>query len=387
VCLAAYSNMKRHKILFGSAALLSSIVLTGCPANPPSTTKIGVVIPLTGDAASIGENTKKGIDLAVEQINGAKDSKEPKIEVVYEDSRALPAEGLSAFKKLETDKVSMVIGDVASSVTLAIAPVAEKDKVVLLSPLSSAPAITKAGDFIFRNVPSDTLGGQIAASFTVKDRGAKSLAVLSINNEFGIGLKKSFSEKVLSLGAKVVSSQSYDQGSNDFRTQLLKIKESNPDFVFLVGYGEVSQVLIQAKQLGLKTKFIGTGLLEDPNFLKTAKNTSEGVFLTQLQYTPDSLDPQVKTFVESFKKKYGAEASIISAYGYDAMRIASQAIAKSDHTAEGIRDQLYKTQGFDGVTGQVSFDKNGDVMQPMGVKIINGSKFKWVKQKIDVNAK
>ncbi|MHA1757143.1 MAG: ABC transporter substrate-binding protein, partial [Promethearchaeota archaeon] len=223
-------------------------------------------MPLTGDAALYGQSIKKGIDIAVAEINKTGGIKGRKILVIYEDSKALPAEGVTAFKKLiNIHNVPAVIGDAVSSVTLAIAPIAEKDKIVVLSPLSSAPAITHAGDFIFRNVPSDLFGGKVAAYFAVKHQCWTSLAILYINNDFGVGLKEVFSDVVESLGGKIVASEAYEQGSTDFRTQLSKIKETDPDAIFLVGYREAPQILIQAKEKGIKAKFLGTGLLEDPN--------------------------------------------------------------------------------------------------------------------------
>ena len=379
--------MKKLGIILGIiivVALAIGLIATHTKKEPEEI-KIGAILPLTGDAALYGESIKKGIDLAIEEINMAGGIKGKKVRIIYEDSKASPGEGVSALNKLiSTDKVLAIIGDAVSSVTLAIAPIAEKNKIVILSPLSSAPAITNAGDFIFRNVPSDLFGGKVAAYFAVKQQGWQKLAILFINNDFGVGLQQVFSKEVMNLGGKIVASEAYEQGSTDFRTQLIKIKNANPDAIFLVGYREVPQILIQAKELKLRGRFLGTGLLEDPNVIKVAKDAAEGLFFTQLQYTPDSPDPIVKRFVDSFEKKYNSKPDIIAAYGYDSMAVLAFAMEKSNLTSISIKKELYKVKNFKGVTGEISFDENGDVIQPMGVKVIKNGKFQWYINKLAV---
>ncbi|PJC28489.1 hypothetical protein CO053_04400 [Candidatus Shapirobacteria bacterium CG_4_9_14_0_2_um_filter_40_11] len=351
----------------------------------PQEIKIGAILPLTGDAALYGESIKKGIDLGVMQINEAGGIQGKKISILYEDSRALPADGVSAIRKLiDIHKVPVIIGDAVSSVTLAIAPIAEKNKVVLFSPLSSAPAITNAGDFIFRNVPSDLFQGKVAAYFSVKDQAWHSLAILYINNDYGVGLRDTFSNVVEALGGKIVASEAYEQGSADFRTQLSKIKEANPQAVFVVGYREAAQILIQAKEIGLKAKILGTGLFEDPGIIKVTKDAAEEVFYTIPQYTSDSPEPKVREFVKAFKEKHGSEPDIIAAYGYESMNVLHYALAKSKLTSDSIKEELYKIKDFEGVTGKISFDENGDIIQPMGVKIIKEGKPIWYKKEVSL---
>jgi len=380
-------NHKSSIVLSIISILIASLVIFsfGCAKKEEKEIKIGAILPLTGDAAQYGDSIKKGVDLALTQINSKGGIKGRPVTVIYEDSKAVPADGVAAFQKLvDVNRVIAVIGDAVSSVTLAFAPIAEKNRVVVLSPLSSAPVLTNAGDFIFRNVPSDLYGGRVAAYFAVKDQGWQKLAILYINNDFGVGLKRVFSENVESLGSQIVAGEAYEPGTRDFRTQLLKIRATNPEAIFIVGYGEVPQILIQAKEIGLKIKFLGTGLLENPNVIKVAKEAAEGIYFTQLQYDASSNDPLVMAFVGTFTKKYNAKPDIIAAYGYDAMELLSFAIERSNLTSEGIRDQLYKVKNFHGVTGDITFDKSGDVIQPLGIKTVRNGQFVWFKNKISI---
>lgn len=378
--------MKKLWIIIGIVvALILAVLFVTQTKKEPKEIRIGAILPLTGDAAFYGQSIRRGIDLAVEQIRSKAGTKGRTIMVVYEDSKAVPADGVAAFQKLiDVDRVVAIIGDAVSSVTLAFAPIAERNKVVVLSPLSSAPALTNAGDFIFRNVPSDLYGGGVAAHFAVKDQGWKKLGILYINNDFGVGLKQVFSENAERLGSKIVASEAFEQRATDFRTQLLKIKSTSPEAIFVVGYQEVPQILIQAKEMGLKTKFLGTGLLEDPNVIKVAKEAAEGIYFTQLQYDATSKDPLVIDFVGTFTKNYNSKPDIISAYGYDAMKVLAYAMEMSNLTSESIRDQMYKVKNFHGVTGDITFDKNGDVIQPMGIKTVRKGEFVWYKYEVSI---
>ena len=378
--------MKKALIIAISAAAVIACVI-GCQGMfGPKEIKIGAILPLSGDAALYGVSPQKGMNVALDEINKYGGIKGKKLIIQYEDSKALPNDGVAACNKLITiDKVKAIIGDAASSVTLAIAPIVEKNKVVLLSPLSSAPAITNAGDYIFRIVPSDLFGGKIAAYFAVKDQLWEKVAILYINNDFGVGLKDVFKNELEALGGAVVIAESADQGSTDFRTQLFKIKKSKPEAIFVIGYRETPKILIQMREIGLKIPVLGTGDMEDPNLIKIARKAAEGIFFTQLKYDITDSTSSLVEFVNRYKMKYNTEPDIFAAYGYDAMRLLAYAIGQSDFTGEGIKNALYQVKSFKGVTGEISFDANGDVIQTMGVKTVKNGKFIWYKKEINLN--
>lgn len=238
---------KLKSIIYGLIAILLIITAfsLGC-AKKEKEIKIGAILPLTGDAAKYGESAKRAIDLAVEEINSTGGIKGSKIKVIYEDDQALPEKGVSAIQKLITvDKVHVVIGAMPSSVTLAMAPIAEKNKVVLFSPASSNPKITEAGDYIFRNDVSDIFEGGKMADETWQRLKFRKAAVLYINNDYGVGIKDVFVYRFTVLGGEIVATENFEQGTTDFRTQLTKIKQGNPEAVYIVGYKEQIQILKQ----------------------------------------------------------------------------------------------------------------------------------------------
>ena len=268
--------MKRFFSLIIIGLVLGGLVWTGCQKKAEEkVVKIGGLMPLSGDGAKYGQSAKSGIDLAIEGINAKGGVKGHKIEVIYEDSQGLPTTGVSAFQKLITsNEKPAVIGGLFSSVTLAIAPIANREHVVVLSPTSSAPAITKAGDYIFRNCASDIFEGEIMARAAKETLGLTRIAIIYINNDYGVGIKNVFKKEFTVLGGKLVAEEAFPQGATDFRTQITKVKQFNPEAVYIIGYRELGSLLKQAKELGLNVQFLSTVMFEDPEILKIAGNAN-----------------------------------------------------------------------------------------------------------------
>lgn len=354
--------MKKNKIIFIST-LVVFIGILGLffgtrQQKELGEIKIGSIGPLTGAAASYGEKMTRAIDLAVNEINEKGGINGKKVVVKHEDDKLEAKDGVSAFQKLvSVDKAVAVIGAAGSSVTLAIAPMAEKSKVVLITPISSAVAISKSGNFIFRICPSDALQGKIVAKW-VMEKGLKNAAVLYMNNDYGIGLKDGFKEEFVKLGGKVVVEETFEKGSTDVRTQISKIKEVKADALFIPAYiEEAGIVLKQIKELNLTAQIFGTDPYHDPKMLEIAGNAADGVLFT------DVTSPSGKAFEEfakKYKAKYNQDADVVSAQSYDATLAVIKAIEKAGTDAVKIKDELYKVK-FEGASGQIEFDKNGDV--------------------------
>lgn len=367
------------KVLIGvgvAAVVLLGVFFWARQARDPDDITVGAILPLSGDGAKYGAAARRAIDLGVSKVNddGGIDGK--RLVVVFEDSKGAGKDGVSAIQKLITvNRVPAVIGDLLSSVTLAMAPVAERHRVVLLSPTSSAPKITSAGDYIFRNCASDVFEGKIMAEAAVQQLNIRKVAVLYINNDYGVGITDVFRPTFTAQGGSIVAQEAFAQGVTDFRTQLTKIAATKPDAVYIVGYKELGLLLRQARELGIKAQFLSTVMFEDPEILAVAGNAAEGVIYSARAYDPNSDEPHVKEFVGAFKQRYGEEPDIFAAYAYDAIRILVLAIKTGGTSADKIKHALYSIRDFVGVTGSTSFDANGDVIQPAYLKIVRDGKF------------
>lgn len=334
--------------------------------------KIGALLPLTGDAASYGENAKKGIEVAVKEIND-KNLLGSKLEVVFENSKCDEREALTAMEKLiNVDKVNVVIGDMCSSATLAVSPIAEKNRVVLISPASTSQKITEAGDFIFRTVPSDALEG-IAGAKLVDDLDYKRLAIMYLNNDYGTSFKRALSEGLKNLGREVVAEESFEQNSRDMNAQLKRIKSKNPDSLYIISNmpKPAGIILMQIQELGLPVQVFGSEGLKDQSVLDASLGAGEGLILT---FPAKNGGESFQRFEMLYKEMFNAPPGIFSAESYDAVQVIAEAIKDSDKSSESIRDRLYELV-YDGASGLIDFDENGDISRQYTLLIARNNEF------------
>lgn len=343
--------------------------------------KIGAILPLTGSAAPYGENAKRGIELALSEINSKGGINGRLIKVIYEDSKTEPKEAVSALNKLfSLEGIRLIIGDINSSGVLAMAPIAEKNKIVLLSPGASNPKISESGDYIFRNWHSDALEGQVDAEYAYSKMGWRTAAILYVDAAYGVGLAETFRKVFDTLGGKIIIFESYAQDATDMRTQISKIVAAKPDGLYLPGWPkEMAVALKQLKELGSEIPILSAQGFDDPLILNLAGNAAEGVIFS-VPETPDPNNETVKAFLENYRKRYGQEPGVCSASGYDALRIFAYAIDKVGDNVEQVQIILASLVDFTGADGPVSFDEHGDLLKPFAFKEVKGGEFKPVSE-------
>lgn len=362
--------MDKTKLLLIINIVLLSLITTNCSQNE-QTIKVGAVLPLTGDAAQAGRNTKQGIDLCLEQINSSGGIDGKKIEVIYEDCKGDPKEAVSSIQKLiNIDKVPAVIDNSLSNVTLAMAPIANKNEVILLATGASSPKITNAGDYVFRIWNSDLLEGEVTAEFTNKELGINKISELVINNDYGLGLKEAFTKKFTDLGGKIISQEMFNPGDNDFKNQIAKVLQHDFEALYLVGYPtECSRIITQLKSLGFKGIIIGTVVMADPIIQKAIEETGYECYYP-VPEQPDPTQPSVSDFINAYKKKYNQDPPMLADVGYDAIDIITNGILSTNTRVSGkaIKEYFYRMPKHNGASGTFSFNSNGDVRK--AIKII-----------------
>ena len=361
-----------------SIALIALIGLTVSCAKEPKEIKIGAILPLTGDAAVWGTSLKEGMDLALEEINENGGIQGKPIKLIYEDDKANPADGVAAVQKLlVTDKVKGIVGVANSSVALAIIPIITKEKVIFVSGGASSPKLTGSSPYFFRTWPSDIQEAYAMAKFAVKDKGYKNIAILYINNEYGIGLKESFSRKVLEYGGAILGAELFEQEATDFRTQISKIKALNPEAIYVIGNPkEMARCIRQIKELGIKTQLLSISTLNEPEIVpQIAGDAIEGIFVTDVSFDPKSSDPNTQNFISKFRAKYNKEPGILTVTGYDALKVLSYAMSKVGFDADRIAAELRELKDYPGAGGKLSFTEGGDVIRPVRIAIVKDGKF------------
>ena len=360
---------RTNTLIVISMLTLALLVIAGCSTSTGPTgevveeetgpVKIGFIAPLTGDLSFLGQNIAKGLEMGVEEINRAGGVNGRSVELILEDGKCNAKEAaIAAHKLVNVDEVVAIVGGVCSSETLAAAPIAE-GKTVMISPASSNPAITDAGDYIFRDYPSDVFQGAYAAEFAYNELGARRVATLYCLSDWCVALNNRFKQEFNELGGEIVIEESFDQGSKDLRTQLTKIKNANPDIIYFLSYTESGVVgLQQAKELGITTKIIGGDAWTDQTIPQRAGSASDGALFVEV-YTP--ISNEFRARMEAFTGS--DEVTVGTPQSYDALRILVGVMRKVGTNPEDIKNALYKVK-YEGISGEIVFDSNGDLKTP-----------------------
>lgn len=360
-------------VVIGAGVLLA-IALTRNTSDG-GTIKLGATFPLTGEVASYGQKAKRGIELAVEEINATGGVLGRKVEVDFQDDRHDKKEAVSIVTKFATiNRVPVVFGSAGSSVTLAVAPVANRNKVVLVSPISSSATLsTDGGAFFFRTVPADDLQAETLANW-VYEYGARSVAIVYTNNSWGKPLTDGFQAKFTALGGKVLLTEGVPESATDFRTIIAKLKNLDGlDAVVSPTYPKDGGNFVrQAKELGLAKPMFGGDNWGSPEFLSIAANAADGIFYTA---PSENKSPEYEAFAKRYQAKFDEAPDVFGAYSYDAAMAVSKAIEACGSTEpENIRDALLNVS-FAGASGDIAFRSNGDVAsKAFGRKTIKGGK-------------
>ena len=383
--LAGCSEVSRRHLVviknllsFSFSSLALALTLATPLIGATATIKVGEVDPLTGGVSQFGIGCHQGFVLALEQINAQGGTLGQTIELVTEDDQSKPGQSATAVRKLITqDKVVAILGDATSSATLESAPIAQADKIPMITPTATNPRITEVGGFIFRVCFLDEFQGRALARFAREKLKAERVFTLTdVKQDYSVDLLKFFKDEFTKLGGAIVGEQSYSSGDIDFRAQLTPIRGSKPDAVYVPGYyQEVALIVKQGRQIGLTMPFIGCDGWADQALLTIGGKALDGCFFTN-HFSPEDQSPIVKNFVEKFQGKYGALPDTFSALGYDAARLLGDAIQRAGSSdSQAVRDALAKTAGFPGVTGQISLDANRNAAKPGLIVTVKAGKF------------
>lgn len=337
---------------------------------------------LTGGTATFGTSTHAGVLQAIERINAAGGVLGKKVRVVTEDDQSKPEEAVSAVLKLiKQDNVVAIIGEVASSRSLAAAPQCQQNKIPMLSPASTNPKVTEVGDYIFRACFIDPFQGSTMARFATSTLKLKRFAILTdTKNDYSVGLAQFFRETIKQLGGEIVAEESYSEGDIEFKAQLTSIKTKSPEAVFVPGYyTECALIARQARELGLAVPLLGGDGWDSPKTVEIGGAAVEGVYFTN-HYSAEERRPEVTEFIDTYKKRNGGQLpDAMAVLGYDATMLMIDAIKRARSTdGPKIRDALAATKGFSGVSGKITIDGKRNAQKAIVVLKIEGGTFKFV---------
>lgn len=366
VCLSC--NVRRLIAVAALAAILAGS-LTGCGPGNSGEIVLGHYASMTGSEATFGRSTDNGIKLAIDEINQAGGINGKKVSVITYDDKGDAREAGTAVTRLATrDGVVAVLGEVASSLSLVGAPVCQENGIPMVSPSSTNPAVTKVGDRIFRVCFIDPFQGYVCAKFAREHEGLKANKAAILYDQvaaYAVGLQDEFAKAFTTMGGEIVSKQTYQAGDQDFSAQLTAIRASQPDVIFIPGYyTDVGNIALQARKLGIKAPMLGGDGWDSSKLGEIAGDAINGSFYSN-HYSQQDPDPRVQEFIKKYKDRFGGTPDGLAALGYDAARIACEAIGKAGSLkGDDIAAQLAQTKDFSGVTGKISIDADRNAVKP-----------------------
>ena len=363
-----------------SLCLCLGLLLAGCNGGGDIANEIviGEYGSLTGEDATFGTSTRNGIDIAVDEVNKAGGVLGKTIRVIVEDDQGRPEEAQTVVTKLITkDKVVALLGEVASSRSLAAAPVAQQNGIPMISPSSTNVEITRKGDYIFRVCFLDPFQGYVMAKFVTDTLKLTKVAVLrDIKSDYSVGLANAFIENFKKMGGTIVGDESYSAGDTDFNAQLTSIKSKNPQGVFVPGYyTAVGLIARQAKKQGLLVPLLGGDGWDSPKLMEIGQQALDGSFFAN-HYAVEDPSPEAKKFLVAYKARFNAVPDALAGLGYDAAMVLFDTIKRAG-TTEGakVRDAIAQTKDFAGVTGRITLNAERNADKPAVVLEIKDGKF------------
>lgn len=335
---------------------------------------MGAVMPLSGDAASYGEPISQQLMLAVDNINEAGGIDGKMLEIKLEDGKCNPKDASTAATKLiDVDGVKVIFGGVCSGETLGMAPIAEQNEVVLISPSATSPDITDAGDYVFRTAPSDAYAAKVAAEKAI-EMGFMKAAILHETTDYAQGLQRTFETVFEESGGEIAAVESFSTEDTDLRTQALKIKNTNADAVYVVPQTPAKGALAvkQLQEQGVEAQLFTAELLIGRDVAKENAELFEGMIGVEAAF--DDEGGIASEVLAEYQSEYGEPPwPFYQAAVRDAVYVVADAVREHGYDATAIKDALYATENWEGAVGDLTFDENGDPILSFRVmEIVSG---------------
>lgn len=368
-----------------SVALLGSVV--GCKQNMSAlqadskVIRIGEVGSMTGSDATFGISTHRGISLAIAEINAAGGIRGKKVELVSLDDQGKASEAVLAMNKLiQQEHVSAILGEVASSLSLAMAPIAQKFKVPMITPSSINSKVTQQGDFIFRVCFLDTFQSQVMARFALQNLKARKAAILrDVKSDYSQDSSKIFIELFKKGGGEIVVDQSYSAGDIDFKSQLTAIRAAEPDLILVPGYyTEIGLIARQSRELGISAPLLGGDGWDSPQLNEIGGAALKGSYFVS-HFAQDDPLPRIQNFITQYRSAYGGQSPDgLSALAFDAALVLADSMRRAgSESSDDLRMALGNTKDFQGVTGKITIDSDRNAVKPAVVfEIGDGGRIK-----------
>jgi len=385
--MKAFTRILLFSVFTGALAVAGCSRPTGAGSASTAATgsgpiPVGEYASMTGDTATFGQSSHKGVQMAIDEINTGGGINGRQLARDPEDDQSKAPEAATAVQKLlDRDHVVAVLGEVASGSSLAAAPICQRRQIPMISPASTNPKVTARGDYIFRVCFIDPFQGTVMAKFAANNLKLMRMAVFKAQDRpYSTGLADNFVTAFHRLGGEIVGNESYTSTDTDFKAQLTSIKAQNPDGIFIPGYyNEVGTIGRQARELGIRVPLLGGDGWDSPSLFDAAGGALEGCYFSN-HYSPEEKRPAIQEFIQKFKARNSGEVpDAMAALGYDAARILGDAMKRAKSlSGPDLRDAIAATKDFPGVTGTITINNQRNAVKPAVVLQIRGRAYHYV---------
>ncbi|MFN0063126.1 MAG: ABC transporter substrate-binding protein [Myxococcaceae bacterium] len=327
---------------------------------------MGAVVSLTGPESSFGISTKQGIELAVSQANASGGVKGQPVSLKIHDDRSVPSEAAAATRQLiDEDNVRVVLGEILSASSLAMANVAQAAKVPMITPSSTNPKVTAGRDWVSRVCFIDSFQGYAMARFAREHLKVTRAAILHGMSDYSVGLANVFTKQFTERGGNIVQVRSYTKGDSGFHAQLTAIRNAKPEVVYVPGYyTDVGNISRQAREVGLVVPLLGADGWDAAKLYELGGGAVEGHYFST-HYSPQDPSPKTQRFIAEYKARFGTIPDAIAALGYDAALVALDAMKRANSLERAaIRDAIAQTRDLSGATGNITLDEERNAVKP-----------------------
>jgi branched-chain amino acid transport system substrate-binding protein len=377
--------MTTRRVLLGvllAAAVGASTMSCGKSASSDGTIPVGAYLSLSGEDTTFGKDTQEGITLALDELNAAGGVKGKKVKIIYEDDKSNAQEATQKVRQLiDRNKVVALLGEVASSRSLAGGLIANTSKVPMITPSSTGITVTENREYVFRVCFTDDKQGVAAADFVANTLKKKKVAILyAAQDPYSSGLAEAFREASKKLGIEIAVEKGFQKGEKNFRTYLSQIMEAKPEVIFApIYYTDMVPIAQQAGEAKIPgTMFVGGDGWDSEDLIKGAGKEMEGAYFTN-HYAPDVPWENSKKFVAAYQARFHREPSSLAAQGYDAAKVLFDSMARAKTLSSvDIRQAIAETKGFQGATGTITMDDKRNADKPLVVVQVRDGKFRYV---------
>lgn len=358
-------------------------------ADQGDTIKLGFLGALTGSVANYGIPGKKGMEMAIDELNAKGGILGKKVEGIYEDNKGESSEIANITTKYITkDKVVALVGDPCTGLTKVAADIAQQNKIVIFSAGATGAGVVEIGDYVFRNTLLDTVAAPAVVDWMINKKGWKNLAVItSGNNGYSTALTPIFKQAILAKGGNIVSEDNINDGETDFTAQVTKLKGAGADALVFTGYyTEAALLMNQAKQKGLDITLVGGDGLYGQDLVKLGGDAVQEKVIFYAGFSTDQPSAETAKFLEAYRAKYNEDPDMFSAQYYDAVMILAKAMEDAKSTDPSVfKNELAKLKDYPGVSGVTTFGPDREpIKSPVCLLTVKGDKFPALLEKLPV---